>query len=86
MTDPDITEGRLDRSGQGEVPDLSIIEFVRESGLVGREGSVSFRPLTGGVSSDIWLVTTGNQGFCVKRALPFLRVAAEWQAPGGCPV
>ena len=39
------------------------------------------RPLTGGVSSDIWLVETTRQRLCIKRALPALRVAAEWQAP-----
>ena len=33
------------------------------------------------MSSDIWLVSTDHESFCVKRALPFLRVDAEWQAP-----
>ena len=38
-------------------------------------------PLTGGVSSDISLVETGGRLFCVKRALPRLKVAALWEAP-----
>jgi tRNA A-37 threonylcarbamoyl transferase component Bud32 len=39
-------------------------------------------PLTGGVSSDIWLVPLhGHRAICVKRALPQLRVAATWHAP-----
>lgn len=42
-------------------------------GLPGTEGE----PLTGGVSSDIWRVGA----FCVKRALPKLKVAADWRAP-----
>jgi aminoglycoside phosphotransferase (APT) family kinase protein len=42
-------------------------------GLPGTEGD----PLTGGVSSDIWRV--GD--LCVKRALPKLKVAADWRAP-----
>ncbi|HEY4253194.1 MAG TPA: phosphotransferase [Roseomonas sp.] len=42
-------------------------------GLPGTEGE----PLTGGVSSDIWRI--GD--FCVKRALPKLKVAADWRAP-----
>lgn len=42
-------------------------------GLPGTEGE----PLTGGVSSDIWRVGE----FCVKRALPKLKVAADWRAP-----
>lgn len=38
-------------------------------------------PLTGGVSSDIWRIETENDVVCAKRALPKLRVAADWQAP-----
>jgi hypothetical protein len=39
-------------------------------------------PLTGGVSSDIVLVTLDDgRDFCAKRALPQLKVAAEWKAP-----
>jgi aminoglycoside phosphotransferase (APT) family kinase protein len=42
-------------------------------GLPGKEGE----PLAGGVSSDIWRVGE----LCVKRALPKLKVAADWRAP-----
>jgi aminoglycoside phosphotransferase (APT) family kinase protein len=38
-------------------------------------------PLTGGVSSDILKITSGRQVFAVKRALPKLKVAADWRAP-----
>ncbi|MEO7853281.1 MAG: aminoglycoside phosphotransferase family protein [Rubrivivax sp.] len=38
-------------------------------------------PLTGGVSSDIWRIDTDAGPICAKRALPKLRVAADWQAP-----
>ena len=38
-------------------------------------------PLTGGVSSDIWLVHIGRARYAVKRALPQLKVAADWKAP-----
>ena len=38
-------------------------------------------PLTGGVSSDIWLLETKQRSFCVKRALPKLKVAQDWFAP-----
>jgi 5-methylthioribose kinase len=62
-------------------PDLSIKEFMRRSGLVGIAGRLQFQRLTGGVSSDIWLVSTGSESFCIKRALPQLRVAADWHAP-----
>ncbi len=44
-------------------------------------GPLRGRPLTGGVSSDIWAVEAGAQTYCAKRALPKLRVAADWRAP-----
>jgi 5-methylthioribose kinase len=62
-------------------PDLSVKEFMLRSGLVGTANRLQFQRLTGGVSSDIWLVSTGSERFCVKRALPQLRVAADWHAP-----
>jgi aminoglycoside phosphotransferase (APT) family kinase protein len=37
--------------------------------------------LTGGVSSDIWRIDLTGSSICVKRALPKLRVSADWQAP-----
>ena len=49
-------------------------------------------PLSGGVSSDIMRVDLERGSICVKRALPRLRVEADWRAPiernryeaGGC--
>ena len=38
-------------------------------------------PLTGGVSSDILRVDVSRRTYCIKRALPQLKVAADWQAP-----
>ena len=38
-------------------------------------------PLTGGVSSDIWRIDLVTGPICIKRALPKLRVAADWHAP-----
>lgn len=37
--------------------------------------------LTGGVSSDIWRIDLASGPACIKRALPRLRVAADWCAP-----
>ncbi len=65
----------------GASPDHSIIEFLNRSGLIGPDQSTQFEPLTGGVSSDIWIAHSGGRSFCVKKALPQLRVAAEWLAP-----
>jgi aminoglycoside phosphotransferase (APT) family kinase protein len=38
-------------------------------------------PLGGGVSSEIWKVSTAAGELCVKRALARLKVAAVWEAP-----
>ncbi len=38
-------------------------------------------PLAGGVSSDIFRVDLEDGPICVKRALPRLKVAADWEAP-----
>jgi aminoglycoside phosphotransferase (APT) family kinase protein len=40
-----------------------------------------YRPLDGGVSSEIWLVVLPGRRLCLKRALPRLRVAQLWEAP-----
>jgi aminoglycoside phosphotransferase (APT) family kinase protein len=56
-------------------------ESLRRLGLVGPNEAVTITPLTGGVSSDISLVEAGSRRFCVKRALPRLKVAALWEAP-----
>ena len=37
-------------------------------------------PLSGGVSSEIWLVSDGLERFVVKRALPKLKVQDDWFA------
>jgi aminoglycoside phosphotransferase (APT) family kinase protein len=50
-------------------------------GLLGADERPRITPLTGGVSSDISLVEAGGRRFCVKRALPRLKVAALWEAP-----
>jgi aminoglycoside phosphotransferase (APT) family kinase protein len=38
-------------------------------------------PLAGGVSSDIFRVEAEDATLCVKRALPKLKVAADWRVP-----
>ena len=50
-------------------------------GLTATPETAVFTPLAGGVSSDIFRVDLGGRAFCLKRALPKLRVAADWRAP-----
>ncbi|HZZ22992.1 MAG TPA: aminoglycoside phosphotransferase family protein [Roseiarcus sp.] len=58
-----------------------LIESLRRMGLVNAGEPARLTPLTGGVSSDISLVEAGGRRFCVKRALPKLKVTALWEAP-----
>jgi|TARA_B110000503_G_scaffold15892_1_gene22490 tRNA A-37 threonylcarbamoyl transferase component Bud32 len=64
---------------KAEVP----IEFVRALNELGLSNSSSLygKPLTGGVSSDIWCIETEKGLVCAKRALSKLRVVADWHAP-----
>ncbi len=60
---------------------MGLLDDLRDAGLVGTGEDAAVEPLTGGVSSDISLVTVGGRRFCVKRALAKLKVAADWRAP-----
>src|SRR5260221_6364310 len=78
----DTGASAIDEAGRSEdSPDPAIVDFVARSGLLPHGAAARFERLPGGVSSDIWLVRAGAAAFCVKRALPRLRVAADWQAP-----
>jgi aminoglycoside phosphotransferase (APT) family kinase protein len=62
-------------------PEDELMPVLRRLGLVGEAEDARVTPLTGGVSSDILKVETPRRVFAVKRALPKLKVAAEWRAP-----
>lgn len=62
-------------------PDPEMLASLRRLGLIDDMSKTRFEALSGGVSSDIWKVTTDEQMFCVKRALAKLKVQAEWLAP-----
>lgn len=56
-------------------------DLIAELGLADPGSITDVRPLTGGVASDIAKVTTQDQTFCIKFALPKLKVAEDWLAP-----
>jgi aminoglycoside phosphotransferase (APT) family kinase protein len=58
-----------------------LIPTLRRLGLVNVGEQPRLTPLTGGVSSNIVKVETTERVFAVKRALPRLKVAADWRAP-----
>ena len=49
--------------------------------IVSAHTRVKVQALPGGVSSDIYRVELPRRTICVKRALPKLKVAADWRAP-----
>jgi aminoglycoside phosphotransferase (APT) family kinase protein len=50
-------------------------------GLCGPDEPLDCMPLAGGVSSDIVRVDLPGRSLCLKRALPRLKVAADWVVP-----
>ena len=56
-------------------------QLLTELALAGPDDKVRAEPLSGGVASDIARVSVGDQTYCVKFALPKLKVAADWFAP-----
>jgi 5-methylthioribose kinase len=63
------------------MPAEPLLHSLRTLGLVAADEHPTFTPLAGGVSSDILLVDAAAGRFCIKRALPRLKVAALWEAP-----
>jgi aminoglycoside phosphotransferase (APT) family kinase protein len=64
------------------VDEPGLLEALRACGLLRPGEGVKLQPLTGGVSSDVFRVDTGNgRTLVVKRSIPRLRVKEEWLAP-----
>lgn len=62
-------------------PPREIAEAMVGLGLLPAAEPHEGRPLTGGVSSDIWRIETPAGPLCAKRALAKLKVEADWRAP-----
>ncbi len=56
-----------------------ILELLRADGHLHSQTARAV-PLTGGVSSDVFLIEDGERQFVVKQALPQMKVQALWQA------
>lgn len=74
------TRGGADPSPSNEENERLRLALLR-MGLLGADEHVQWTPLTGGVSSVIFLANTSRGKLCVKRALSQLKVAADWRAP-----
>lgn len=55
--------------------------LLAELGIANSDNEIVTKPLTGGVASDIAQISVGEEKFCVKFALPKLKVEADWFAP-----
>ncbi|MGA7413514.1 MAG: aminoglycoside phosphotransferase family protein [Bryobacteraceae bacterium] len=63
-----------------EVPEAAqFLDMLRRDGHV-RDSQARLTPLSGGVSSELYLVEDGAEKFVVKRALPKLKVKDNWFA------
>ena len=62
-------------------PDETMLQSLQGMGLLPDTDTASYEKLAGGVSSDIWKVSSGARVYCVKRALAKLKVEADWFAP-----
>lgn len=59
----------------------AIRDVLHRMALISEQETLQASPLTGGVSSTILKITVANRQFCLKQALPTLKVAKEWHAP-----
>jgi aminoglycoside phosphotransferase (APT) family kinase protein len=74
--------GATGEAGPLESASLAPLEaLVRVAAKAGAHIPVRLTPLAGGVSSDIYRADCGSLTCAVKRALPKLKVAADWRAP-----
>jgi aminoglycoside phosphotransferase (APT) family kinase protein len=64
-----------------EAPPRDIIAALDRMHLLKGAEQLLAERLAGGVSSDIWRIDLPDGPICIKRALPKLRVEADWQAP-----
>lgn len=59
----------------------AIKKILSNLNLTQKDETISIKALTGGVSSNIFHITTKQAQYCLKQALPQLKVAKQWLAP-----
>ena len=60
--------------------EVSVIPYLIEQGIVEEGQEISIEVLTGGVSNTVMAITTGEDKWVLKQALPALKVAEKWEA------
>jgi len=59
----------------------AIKKILNNLSLALKDDAITIKALTGGVSSNIFQITTKHAQYCLKQALPQLKVAKQWLAP-----
>ena len=59
----------------------ALAHLLRRLHLADDVASATLTPLTGGVSSNIFRLDIGDETYCLKQALPKLKVAKDWIVP-----
>ena len=80
MTEPGVHAAAVAADADDESR-ATAIGLVADMGLIGMVEEVSAEPLSGGVSSDIWLIRAGDRAMVLKRPRERLKVAVVWRAP-----
>jgi aminoglycoside phosphotransferase (APT) family kinase protein len=76
---PNVSAGADSTAAPARFTDF--IAALRRMGLIDAEETPAIHALAGGVSSDIVRADLKSGPVCIKRALPKLKVKADWQAP-----
>jgi 5-methylthioribose kinase len=76
---PNVSAGA--DSTQAPARFAGFIAALRRMGLIDAEETPAIHALAGGVSSDIVRADLKTGPVCIKRALPKLKVKADWRAP-----
>jgi aminoglycoside phosphotransferase (APT) family kinase protein len=66
-----------------ETANTALLHALERMAIVSADQHIPLTPMAGGVSSDIYRADLPSRVICVKRALPQLKVAADWRAPVG---
>ena len=78
---PNASLAVADEAVAGPEEEAVLLASLRRMALVSADQPTRFVALTGGVSSDIYRAVLPDRAICIKRALPKLKVAADWRAP-----